>query len=142
MFTLEYIVVRRLKQCSLIFPNFLIIWNTRYCCGNCITNCRFRGYSYLWFDFYLLERFEIVRTIELSSTDIVGSGIPQGSVLEPLLFLLCSVSQRKLVDSLTCEMLDRSNIFTIEFHYFCHIALFCGFLDRFKDFRKIFSRTI
>lgn len=47
-----------------------------------------RGLTFSWFESYLTGRSQMVKTNEISRTNEINSGVPQGSVLGPILFLL------------------------------------------------------
>ena len=55
-----------------------------------LSHYRIRGVALHWFDSYLSDRKQHVQLESVKSQEtVVNIGVPQGSVLGPLLFLLC-----------------------------------------------------
>jgi len=64
------------------------------------------GMTWMWFRSYLSDRFQYVRVrTDLSPASLMRYGVPQGSVLGPLLFLLYTADLVKLVQSYGLSML-------------------------------------
>jgi len=64
------------------------------------TTCGIDGMAWMWFRSYLSDRSQYVRVrTGLSSTALMRYGVPQGSVLGPILFLLYTADYAKLVES-------------------------------------------
>jgi len=58
------------------------------------------GMVWMWFRSYLSDRFQYIRVRTcLSPTALMGYGVPQGSVLDPILFLLYTADLAKLIES-------------------------------------------
>ena len=71
----------------MIWKRLLISWITSVSCKK-LEHYGVRGLSHSWFQNYLCTRSQRVKFKELSSSLPLSYGVPQGSILGPLLFVL------------------------------------------------------
>ena len=62
--------------------------------------CGVQGKALKWFELYLTDRFQIVKSKEIMSKRVaLNCGLPQGSVLGPLLFLVYTLQLGDFIKS-------------------------------------------